>query len=70
MIFFYLLGNIETEISISTGASDNSLNERRSVHFFDLQSNITESEFLDDISEINNIIKRSQEPKNFILIII
>ena len=55
----YLLGNIETEISISTGASDNSLNERRSVHFFDLQSNITESEFLDDMSEINNIIKRS-----------
>ena len=55
----YLLGNIETEISISTGASDNSLYERRSVHFFDLQSNITESEFLDDMSEINNIIKRS-----------
>ena len=55
----YLLGNIETEISISTGASDNSLYERRSVHFFDLQSNISESEFLDDMSEINNIIKRS-----------
>ena len=54
-----LLGNIETEISISTGEDDNGLNERRSVHFFDLQSNITESEFLDDMSEINNIIKRS-----------
>lgn len=55
----YLLGNIETEISISTESSDNSFYERRSVHFFDLQSNITESEFLDDMSEINNIIKRS-----------
>jgi len=55
----YLLGNIETEISISTESSDNSFYERRSVHFFDLQSNISESEFLDDMSEINNIIKRS-----------
>ena len=54
-----LLGNIETEVSISTGDTNNGLNERRSVHFFDLQSNITESELLDDMSEINNIIKRA-----------
>ena len=33
--------------------------ERKSVHFFDLQSNITESEFLGDLSEINKIIKQS-----------
>jgi len=33
--------------------------ERKSVHFFDLQSNITESEFLADLSEINKIIKQS-----------
>ena len=31
--------------------------ERKSVHFFDLQSNRTESEFLADISEVNKIIK-------------
>jgi hypothetical protein len=32
--------------------------ERKSVHFFDLQSNRTESEFLADLSEINKIIKQ------------
>jgi len=31
--------------------------ERKSVHFFDLQSNITEAEFFADISEINKVIK-------------
>ena len=33
--------------------------ERKSVHFFDLQSNITESEFLGEMSKINHIIKNS-----------
>ena len=31
--------------------------ERKSVHFFDLQSNKTEEEFLTDLSNINEIIK-------------